>query len=179
MNKEILLTIKEQMNDAVKALSKRFSGLRTGRACPSLLEPIMVEAYGGRMPLSQLGTVNAPEARILSVHVWDGSVVSAVDKAIQAFGLMPMVEGTVLRVPLPDLSHERRQELAKMAKTYGEESRVGIRQIRRSILDSLSKDEFSEDDMHHFKKEIQKITDDFIAEIDRLLAEKEKEILKV
>ena len=179
MSKEILLTIKEQMNEAIKALSKRFSGLRTGRASPALLEPLMVEAYGGRTPLSQLGTVNAPEARVLSVHVWDASVVSAVDKAIQASGLMPMIEGSVLRVVLPDLSYERRQELAKMAKTYAEESRVGVRQIRRSALDSVSKEDVTEDDMHRLQKEVQKVTDDYISEIDRLFVEKEKEILKV
>lgn len=175
----IISSLKSQMIEGIKALEHRFAGLRTGRANPALLEPIMVDAYGGRMPLSQLGNITASEARWLMVHVWDASVTNAVDKAIRAFGLTPVVEGTVLRIPLPELSQERRQELVKMAKTYGEEARIGLRNLRRSALDNVSKEDFSEDKLHELKKNIQKVTDDYIQEVDALLIKKEKEIIKV
>lgn len=173
-----LSLVEDQMSKVLKILAERLAGLRAGRASPSLLEPLLVEAYGGRMPLSQLGTVSAPEARMLSVHVWDGTVVSAVDKAIQAFGLTPMVEGTTLRVMLPELTHDRRQELVKKAKEYAESARVSVRNLRRSFLEDL-KDQGSEDHVHHLKKEVQKITDTFIEKVDAALVEKEKGIFRV
>lgn len=171
--------LKEQFQEAIQALVKKFSGLRTGRANPALLEPLTVEAYGGRMPLSQVATVSAPEARLLTVNVWDNSVVSAVDKAIQAFGLMPIVEGMVLRVPLPELSQERRQDLIKTAKSYAEDAKIGGRNLRRSALDTIEKNDLPEDVLHGVKKDIQKMIDDFISQIDKILVDKEKDILKV
>lgn len=179
IDKTIAEGLKTQLNEALKALSAKFSGLRTGRATPALLEPLTVDAYGGRMPLSQLASVSATDARMLVVSVWDQSTVSAVDKAIQAFGFMPIVEGMVLRVPLPELSQERRQELVKMAKTYAEDAKVGGRNLRRAVMDALPKDGVSEDTIANVKKEIQKVTDDFMTQVDKLLADKEKDILKV
>jgi ribosome recycling factor len=144
-----------------------------------LLEPLTVEAYGGRMPLSQVASVSAGDARTLNVQVWDAGMVSAVDKAIQAFGLMPRVEGVTLRVTLPDLSQERRQELVKMAKSYAEEAKIGGRNLRRAALDSAENQDLSEDALQRIKKEVQKMTDDFVNAVDRILADKEREILKV
>lgn len=170
--------LKFSMSETLKAFQKNLTGLRTGRASPSLVEPVMVEAYGGRMPLAQLSTISAPEARLIVVQVWDATLVGAVDKAIQASGLNPIVEGVALRIPLPDLSQQRRQELVKMAKTYTEEAKIGLRNCRRIALDQLDKD-LPEDILHTVKKDIQKITDEFIQQAVTLLEEKEKEILKI
>ena len=122
--------------------------------------------------------VSAPEARTLSVQVWDSSVVPAVSKALQAFGMNPLVEGNVMKIHLPELTQERRKEFVKMAKDHGENSKIGVRNVRRDTLDRIKKDEFSEDQLHALKKDVQKVTDDTIAEIDHLLMDKEKEILK-
>jgi ribosome recycling factor len=170
---------KSQMSDALAIFQKKLAGLRAGRASPALLEPITVDVYGGRMPLNQLGNISAPEPRLLIVQVWDNQAVGAVEKAIISFGLTPVTEGTVLRIRLPELSQERRKELSKIAKTYAEETRIGLRNIRRQFLDNLDKDSLPEDELHLLKKEVQKITDDFIEKTNSLLSEKEIEIMKI
>lgn len=179
MKQEIIEELKRHMNDGIKALERRLSSLRTGRASPSLLETIPVEVYGSRMVLSQLANLSAPEPRMLMAHVWDATIVPLVDKAIRAFGLNPIVEGSVLRIPLPEPSQERRQELVKLSKEYGEEARVGLRILRRTALEKSAKEDLSEDALHGIKKDIQKTTDDFISLIDTKIQEKEKEILKI
>jgi ribosome recycling factor len=179
MTQDFSTQAKQRMADAEQALGKKLSGLRTGRATPALLEPITIEAYGGRVPLSQVGTTSVSDARLLVVQVWDGSVVSNVEKALRAASFNPIVEGNVLRVPLPDLTQERREELVKMGKTYTEEAKIGLRTIRRDVLDTLDKAELPEDQEHAVKKEIQKLTDEFSARLEALLADKEKEIRRV
>ncbi|MBM3631801.1 MAG: ribosome recycling factor [Alphaproteobacteria bacterium] len=178
MQNSIVAELKKELASSLDALKTRLSGVRTSRATPALLESLTVEAYGGRTPLSQVSTVSAPEARTLSIQVWDSSVVSAVSKALQAFGMNPVIDGNILKVHLPELTQERRKEFAKIAKDHAENTKIGVRNVRRETLDGVSKDDFSEDEWHNLKKEVQKIVDDTIAEIERLLAEKEKEILK-
>lgn len=178
MHQTILAELKKELASSLDALKGRLSGVRTSRATPALLESLTIEAYGGRTPLSQVSTVSAPEARTLSVQVWDSSVVSAVSKALQNFGMNPLVEGNTLKVHLPELTQERRKEFVKMAKDHCENSKVGARNVRRETLDGIKKDDFSEDQLHALKKDVQKMTDDAITDIERLLAEKEKEILK-
>ena len=168
---------------SVEALQHDLSGLRTGRASISLLDPVTVEVYGARMPLNQVATVSAPEPRMLSVQVWDKSNVGICDKAIRSagLGLNPIVDGTTLRLPIPDLTEERRKELAKLAGQYAEKARVAARNVRRDGMDSLKADEkkgvFGEDDRKKHETEVQKLTDATIAEIDAAAAAKEKEIL--
>lgn len=177
--------LKRRMQGALEVLKKEFSGLRTGRASQNLLDPVQVEAYGSRMPLSQLGTVGVPEPRLLTVQVWDKGMVKAVEKAIReaGLGLNPMADGMLIRVPIPDLSQERRQELIKIAAKYAELARVSVRNVRRDGMDHLKallKDSaISEDDHHHKSEEIQKVTDDFVKKIDESFHEKEKEILHI
>lgn len=177
--------IKRRMDGALKALHTEFSGLRTGRASASLLEPVMVEAYGSTMPLTQVGTVGVPEPRLLTVQVWDRGMVSAVEKAIMnaGLGLNPMSDGQLVRVPIPDLSEERRKELVKVASKYAEQGKVAVRNVRRDGMDSLKKlekdGEISQDEHKRFADQIQAATDDFVAKIDEALASKEKDILKV
>jgi len=178
-------SLQKRMDGAFETLKKEFSGLRTGRASPSLLDPIKVSAYGQDMPINQVGTINVPEPRMLSVQVWDRSQVQAVDKAIRAagLGLNPVVEGTLIRIPLPELSTERRQELSKIAHKYAEQARVAVRNVRRDGMDMLKKMEkdrkLSEDDHRLWSEEVQKMTDGEIKKIDDMLAAKEKDILKV
>jgi len=180
-----LAEITRRMHGAVSVLKTELSGLRTGRASSSLLEPIHVNAYGSSMPINQLATVSVPEARMLSVQVWDKSVVGAVDRAIREanLGLNPIVEGTLLRIPIPDLTADRRKELVKVAHRYAEQARIAVRHVRRDGLDHLKKEEKSggkgEDEVEHTAAEIQKMTDGTISEIDRILAEKETEITRV
>jgi ribosome recycling factor len=176
--------LSHKMDEGLKALQKTLSGLRTGRATPALLEPVVVDAYGSKSPLSQVGSISTPEPRLLTVQVWDQSLVSAVDQAIrQALNLSPVIEGAMLKIRIPELTQERRQDLLKTAKNYAEEGRIGMRNLRREALDkveSLNKDKsVSEDEIHILKKEVQKITDKHIEIIDKVLSEKEKEILKV
>lgn len=177
--------IKRRMDGALKALHAEFSGLRTGRASASLLEPVMVEAYGSSMPLTQVGTIGVPEPRMLTVQVWDRGMVSAVEKAIMnaGLGLNPMSDGQLVRVPIPDLSEERRKELVKVASKYAEQGKVAVRNVRRDGMDSLKKlekdGEISQDEHKRFADQIQAATDDFVAKIDEALASKEKDILKV
>jgi ribosome recycling factor len=169
------------MSGAVAALRTELSGLRTGRASASLLEPIHVEAYGSSMPLNQVGSVSVPEPRMLSVQVWDKALVSAVDRAIREanLGVNPIVDGTLLRIPIPSLTAERRQELVKIAHKYAEQARVAIRHVRRDGLDNIKKTEKGEDLQRQLTDQIQKMTDETIAEVDALLAHKEAEITQV
>lgn len=176
---------KKRMNGALDVLSKEFMGLRTSRASTALLEPLMVEAYDGKMPITQVGSISTPEARLITVQVWDKSLVKNVEKAIRdaGLGLNPMAEGQTIRVPLPDLSQERRQEIAKIAAKYAEQGRIAIRNVRRDGMDLLKKLEkegaISEDEHHRLSHEIQSLTDDYIRKIDQHLAQKEKDLLRV
>jgi ribosome recycling factor len=173
------------MQGAMQVLKQELSGLRTGRASANLLEPVQVEAYGTKMPLNQLATVSVPEARMISVQVWDRSMVHAVEKAIIAanLGLNPSTEGQVLRLRIPELNAERRKELVKVAHKYAEDARIAVRHVRRDgmeVLKKLEKDhKISQDDHKRHDGDVQKATDQAIAEIDHALAAKEKEILTV
>ncbi|MGD9811361.1 MAG: ribosome recycling factor [Sphingobium sp.] len=175
--------LERRMKGAVESLKGDLSGLRTGRANVSLLDPVTVEVYGAQMPLNQVATVSAPEPRLLSVQVWDRSNVTPVEKAIRSagLGLNPIADGQTLRLPIPDLTEERRKELAKLASQYAEKARVAARNVRRDGMDSLKTDEkkgeFGEDERKRHETEVQKLTDETIADIDSVLAHKEKEIL--
>jgi ribosome recycling factor len=175
--------LERRMNGAVEALKHDLTGLRTGRASTSLLDPVTVEVYGSQMPLNQVATVTAPEPRMLSVQVWDKSGVGPADKAIRAagLGLNPIVDGQTLRIPIPDLTEERRKELAKLAGQYAEKARVAARNVRRDGMDALKTDEkkgeISEDERKRREGDVQKLTDSTIADIDAAAAAKEKEIL--
>ncbi|MEQ8817717.1 MAG: ribosome recycling factor [Thalassobaculum sp.] len=177
--------IERRMDGAVSALKSEFAGLRTGRASVSLLEPIHVEAYGARMPLNQVGTISVPEPRMISVQVWDRSMTKAVEKAIREsdLGLNPQSDGQLIRVPLPDLSEERRAELVKVASKYAESARVAVRNVRRDGMDHLKKmekdSEISQDDKRLYEDEIQELTDKHVKAIDEALASKEKDIMQV
>jgi ribosome recycling factor len=172
-----------RMNGAVEALKHDLAGLRTGRASTGLLDPVTVEVYGSHMPLNQVATVTAPEPRMLSVQVWDRANVGPADKAIRSagLGLNPIVDGQTLRLPIPDLTEERRKELAKLASQYAEKARVAARNVRRDGMDALKADEkkgvISQDEQKRHEGEIQKMTDKVIGEIDSVLAAKEKDIL--
>jgi ribosome recycling factor len=175
--------LERRMHGAVEALKHDLQGLRTGRASTSLLDPITVEVYGSHMPLNQAATVSAPEPRMLSVQVWDKSNVGPIDKAIRSagLGLNPIVDGQNLRIPIPDLTEERRKELAKLAGQYSEKAKVAVRNVRRDGMDALKTDEkkglFGEDERKRHEGDVQKLTDTTIAEIDFATAAKEKEIL--
>lgn len=177
--------MKTRMQKSIASLKDELTGLRTGRASASLLEPVMVEAYGTRMPLNQVATVTVPEARMLSVSVWDRSMAPAVDKAIRnsGLGLNPSTEGATIRVPLPELNEERRRELTKVAHNYAEQARVAIRHIRRDGMDLLKKLEkdgaISQDDGRIKSDLVQKATDGAVGDVDALLAAKEQEIMQV
>ncbi len=177
--------LQKRMEGAVEVIRRELQGLRTGRASASLLEPITVDAYGAEMPLNQVGTINVPEARMLSVQVWDKSLVKAVEKAIRVapLGLNPSVDGTLIRVPLPELSQERRAELVKVAHKYAEQARVAVRNVRRDGMDELKRMErdhaLSEDEHKLWADEIQALTDRHIEGINLLLEQKEKDILTV
>jgi len=174
-----------RMDGALEALRKEFAGLRTGRASANLLEPVHVSAYGQDMPLNQVGTINVPEPRMITVQVWDKSMVGAVEKAIRdaGLGVNPMADGNTVRVPIPELSRERRQELSKIAHKYAEQARVAIRNVRRDGMDFLKKQEkdgkISEDEHHGLNDQVQKLTDEHVKKVDDALAAKEKEILQV
>ena len=169
------------MEGAIDVLHKEFGGLRTGRASANLLEPVVVEAYGSKMPLNQVGTVTVPEPRMLAVQVWDSGLVRATEKAIRdsGLGLNPMPEGNTIRIPLPDLSEERRKELQKIAGKYAENARISVRNVRRDGMDMIKKSDATEDDQKRESDEVQKLTDEMIARIDKMLADKEVDIMKV
>jgi ribosome recycling factor len=177
--------VKRRMQGAVQALKHELSGLRTGRASAGMLDPVQVEAYGTHMPLNQLATVSVPEPRLLSVQVWDKSMVHAVEKAIvnSNLGLSPATEGQVLRLRVPELNQERRKEMVKVAHKYAENARVAVRHVRRDALELLKKLEkdgkVSEDDHVRMSAEVQKATDQIVAEVDQALNAKEKEIMTV
>jgi ribosome recycling factor len=174
-----------RMDSALETLKREFAGLRTGRASPGLLEPVRVEAYGSEMPLTQVGTIAVPEARMLTVQVWDRTMVSAVEKAIReaGLGLNPSSDGQLVRVPIPMLTEERRNELAKAAGRYAEGSKVAVRGVRRDGMDQIKtaekKAEIGQDDLKDWSDEVQKLTDVYIKRIDEMLAEKEKDIRQV
>lgn len=175
--------VERRMKGAVESLKGDLSGLRTGRANTTLLDPVVVEVYGSNMPLNQVATVSAPEPRMLSVQVWDRSNVTPVEKAIRSagLGLNPITDGQMLRLPIPDLTEERRKELAKLAGQYAEKAKIAIRNVRRDANDGLkaneTKKEISEDDRKRLETEVQKMTDDMIKAVDDAAAHKEKEIL--
>ena len=174
-----------RMNGAIATLKTELSGLRTGRASAALLDPVKVEAYGNSVPISQVGSIGTPEARMITVQVWDKSLAKAVDKAIRdaGLGLNPQMDGQLLRIPLPELNQERRKELSKLAAKYAEVARIAVRNVRRDgndLLKKLEKDgKISQDDQHTRADELQKLTDDHIKTIDAALHNKEQEIMQV
>ncbi|QYJ08346.1 ribosome recycling factor [Qipengyuania flava] len=175
--------IERRMKGAVESLKGDLAGLRTGRANTSLLDPVVVEVYGSMMPLNQVATVSAPEPRMLSVQVWDKANVTAVEKGIAKanLGLNPMIDGQNVRLPMPDLTEERRKDLAKLAGEYGEKGKIAIRNVRRDGMEALKEDEkkkeISEDEQKRGEAEVQKLTDQYVAECDAAVAKKEQEIL--
>jgi len=180
-----LADVKRRMHGAISTLKQELGGLRTGRASPHLVEPLQIEAYGSHMPMNQVATVSIPEPRLISIQVWDASNVKAVEKAIRdsSLGLSPSTEGQVVRIRIPELNQERRQELVKVAHKYAESARVAVRHVRRDGLDHLKKlkadGHVSEDDIKRHEGEVQKATDQAIADVDQVLASKEKEIMSV
>ncbi|MGZ8999062.1 MAG: ribosome recycling factor [Allosphingosinicella sp.] len=176
--------IQRRMNGAVDALKHDLGGLRTGRATTTLLDPIHVEVYGSNMPLNQVATVSAPEPRMLSVQVWDKGNIGPVEKAIRNadLGINPVVDGNNIRLPIPDMTEERRKELSKLAHQYAEKAKIAVRNVRRDGNDALKQDEkkneISEDDRKRREAEVQKLTDDTIGEIDQVLVAKDREILQ-
>ncbi|MBT5564159.1 MAG: ribosome recycling factor [Rhodospirillaceae bacterium] len=177
--------LKHRMESTLDVVKKEFSGLRTGRASVGLLDPIMVDAYGSKMPLNQVASVAAPEARMLTVQVWDKGQAKAVEKAIREsnLGLNPAVDGQLLRVPIPPLNEERREELKKVAGKYAEDGKIAVRNVRRDGNDQLKKMEkdgdISEDEGHQYHDEVQKMTDSLINQIDSVLSQKQEEIMQV
>jgi ribosome recycling factor len=173
------------MNGAVATVKGEFSGLRTGRASPALVEPVTVDAYGSQLPINQVGNISTPEPRLLTIQVWDKGLVKAVDKAIRdaGLGLNPQVDGQLLRIPVPELNEERRRELAKLAHKYAEAARVAVRNVRRDGMDLLKKLEkdhkIGQDEHHTLGDELQKLTDAHIKDIDSALQAKEQEIMQV
>jgi ribosome recycling factor len=180
-----LKELEKRMHGAMDALKKELGGLRTGRASVNLLDPVMVDAYGQRMPLNQVGTVSAPEPRLLAVNVWDKGLVVSVAKAIReaGLGLNPSPDGQLVRVPIPELTAERRAELAKLAHKYAEQGRVAVRNVRRDGMEALKKAEkdhkISQDEHRQKSDEVQKLTDRYVKQIDEVLVHKEKEIKTV
>jgi ribosome recycling factor len=180
-----LKDIERRMNGAIEVLKQEFAGLRTGRASVHLLEPINVEAYGATMPMNQVGTIGVPEPRMITVQVWDRSLVGAVERAIREsdLGLNPQTEGQLIRVPIPMLSEERRGELSKIAHKYAEQARIAVRNVRRDGMDTLKRmereHEMSQDEQHMWSDEIQEMTDRHIKTIDEALEQKDGEIMQV
>lgn len=177
--------LKRRMDGALESLRRDFSGLRSGRASPALLEPVRVEAYGGEVPLTQVGSIAVPEARMITVQVWDRALAGAVERAIRdaGLGLNPAGEGQIIRVPIPQLTEERRNELAKAAARYAEGAKVAVRGVRRDGMDKAKgfekKGEISQDDIKTWSDAIQKLTDQYVKKIDDMLGEKDKEIKQV
>ena len=180
-----LADLKRRMEGALTSLRGDLAGLRTGRASANLLDPIMVEAYGQSMPINQVGTVSVPEPRMVSVQVWDKSMVGAVEKAIREsdLGLNPVTDGTNLRIPLPELNEERRKEIVKVAHQYAEQARVAIRHVRRDGMDGIKKSEkdgdIGQDEARTLSDKVQQSTDEMISEVDNIVAAKETEIMQV
>ncbi len=176
--------LERRMDGALQALRQEFASLRTGRASASMLDPITVEAYGATTPINQVGTINVPEPRMVTINVWDKALVGAVEKAIRSSGLgiNPVVDGTILRLPIPELNEERRAQLAKVAGQYAEHARVAVRNVRRDGMDMVKKakaDGMSEDDQKMWHDEVQELTDAAIKKIDEALEHKQQEIMQV
>ncbi len=177
--------IERRMKGAIEALKREFMGLRTGRASTGLLEPVTVDAYGAKTPINQVGAIGVPEPRLLTVQVWDKSLAGVVEKAIRdsGLGLNPMRDGQLIRIPIPELSGERRQELSRVANRYAEQARVAVRNLRREGMDSLKKAEkdgdISQDDQKLYADEVQTLTDRYVGEIDEAAKQKEAEIMQV
>ena len=186
MPEDVLLKdLRRRMDGALEVLRKEFGGLRTGRASASLLEPILVSAYGNTVPLNQVASINVPEPRMITVQVWDRGVVKAVDRAIRESGLdlNPQTEGQTIRVPIPDLNEERRRNLTRVAAKYAEDARVSVRNVRRDGIETLRRlekeSELSQDEHRKQQREVQHLTDDYIGRIDEALTQKDREILQV
>lgn len=180
-----LADIKRRMSGAIDNMKTDFAGLRTGRASAAMLEPVVVDAYGSKMPINQVANVNVPEPRLLTVQVWDAGMTPAVEKGIRdsGLGLNPQAEGTLIRVPIPELNEERRKELTKVAGQYAESARVAVRNVRQDGMQTLKKmqkdGDISEDDQKRMEGEVQKETDDHIQTIDKMLTDKEQDIMTV
>jgi ribosome recycling factor len=180
---DLMHDLKSRMESGLRVLDNELKGLRTGRASANLLDPVVVEAYGSRMPLSQVATVSTPDARMISVQVWDKTMVKAVEKAITEanLGLNPSSEGQVIRLPIPPLSEERRKDIVKLGHKYGENTKIAIRNVRRDGMESLKKmekdNEISKDEHHSLAEDIQKLTDDFVAKVDTAIKQKEQEVM--
>jgi ribosome recycling factor len=176
--------LQRRMDGAMTSLKQEFLSLRTGRASASMLDPITVEAYGTQTPLNQLGTVNVPEPRMLTVNIWDKTMVSKAEKALResGLGINPVVDGTIIRLPIPELNEERRRELTKVAGQYAEQAKIAVRNVRRDGMDQLKKAKaagMSEDDHKVWSQEVQELTDSYIAKIDAALESKQAEIMQV
>lgn len=177
-------SLTQRLEGAITSLKHEFSGLRTGRASADLLSPVMVDAYGAKMPLSQVGTVSVADSRMLTVNVWDKSLVAATEKGIRdaGLGLNPSADGQLIRIPLPELNEQRRQELVKLARKYAEEGRIAIRNVRRDGMDEVKKmkeDGLGEDDAKRESDKVEKEVETFIAQVDAALAAKEKDIMTI
>jgi ribosome recycling factor len=176
--------LERRMNGALGSLKTEFASLRTGRASASMLEPIMVDAYGSRTPINQIGTVNVPEPRMVTVNIWDKSLVGVAEKAIResGLGINPQLNGTIIMLPIPELNEERRRELTRVAAQYAEHARVAVRNVRRDGMDQIKKaknDGLSEDDQKIWEDEVQDMTNKFIAKVDAALETKQAEIMQV
>ena len=175
----------EKMDKTLNNLRKEYLGLRTGRASASLLEPVSVDAYGAKVPINQVGNISVPESRLITVQVWDESLIQSVEKAIRnsELGLNPMIEGNNIRVPIPELSQERRIEIVKVASKYSEDAKITVRNIRRDAMDKIKEEEkqkkISKDDSFQFSEKIQKLTDKYIEKIENTFQDKEKDVLQV
>lgn len=180
-----LKDLRRRMDGGIAAFKSDIAALRTGRASANVLDPVNVEAYGSRVPLNQVANITVPESRMIAVNIWDKSMVHAVERAIREsnLGLNPIVDGQTLRIPLPELNEERRRDLVKVAHNYAENARVAIRHVRRDGMDELKKAEkdgaISQDDSRSLAEKVQKLTDEMISEVERLLGDKEKEIMQV
>ena len=180
-----LTKAKERMESALESLRREFSGVRTGKASPQLLDAIRVEAYGSRVPLNQVGTVSAPEPRLLTIQPWDRGLVKEIDRALREsdLGLNPSNDGQLIRIPIPPLTEERRREYVRLLHKLAEEGRVAVRQARKDANDEIKarqkKEGLSEDDIHREEKEVQKLTDQYIAKVEEMLKHKEAEVMEV
>ena len=185
MTDDLLKDLDKRMSGAIDNFKTELQGLRTGRASADLLAPVMVEAYGSSVPINQVGAISVPEPRMISVSVWDKSMAGAVERAIRdaGLGLNPLADGTLIRVPIPDLNEERRKELSKVAGNYAEAARVAVRNVRRDGMDKSKKMEkdgdLSKDEMHDLGEEVQKLTDRHVSMIDTMLNDKQAEIMQV
>lgn len=173
--------LRKRMEGALASLKSEFSGLRTGRANAQLVEPIDVDAYGSKMPMTQVGTISVPEPRMITINVWDKSLVGAVEKAIHeaGIGVNPVVDGQNVRIPIPPLTEERRKELAKVAAKYAEQAKVAIRNVRREGMEAVKKAEGGEDEQKKLSEEVQKLTDEMVKKVDEAYETKEAEIMQV